>query len=119
MFKYKLKFRNTSAHANADALSRLLLPVEPVVSQTPPVVLLMHHPSDSPVTASQIQECTRKEPQLAPIIQFVQQGWLAPYFEKRTELLIYEGGVIKLLFPAPVQMPFLLSCMKDIQVLRA
>ena len=78
----------------------------------------MDHLSDSPVTASQIQECTCNDPQLAPIIQFVQQGWLAPYFEKRTELLTYEGGVIGLLFPAPVQMLFLLSCM-DIQVLRA
>ena len=28
MFEYKLKFRNTSAHANADALSCLPLPVE-------------------------------------------------------------------------------------------
>ena len=28
---------------------------------------------NSPVTAHQIQECTRKDPQLAPIVQFVQQ----------------------------------------------
>ena len=75
MFEYKLKFWNTSAHANADALSRLPLPVKPAVSQTPQeLVLLMDYLSDSPVTASQIQECTRKNPQLAPIVQFVQQG---------------------------------------------
>ena len=104
MFEYKLEFRNTSAHANADALSRLPLPVEPAVNQTPPeLVLLMDHLSNSPVTAHQIREGTRKDPQLAPIVQFVQQGWpntcpdqgqLTPFFEKRTELSIYEGCLL-------------------------
>ena len=63
----------------------------------------MDHLSDSPVTARQIQECTRKDPQLAPIVQFVQQGWLnvcsdpdrfAPYFDKRSELLIHGGCLL-------------------------
>ena len=104
MFKYRLKFRNTTAHANADALSRLPLPVEPSVKQPPPeIVLLVDHLENSPVTAHQIQECTCKDPQLAPIVQFVQQGWpsvcpdpdkLAPFFEKRTELSIYEGCLL-------------------------
>ena len=101
MFEYKLKFRNTSAHANADALSRLPLPVEPAVNHLPlELVLLMDHLSDSPITAHQIQEYT---PQLAPIVQFVQQGWpsacpdpdkLAPFFKKRTKLSIYEGCLL-------------------------
>ena len=44
MFEYTLKFRNTTAHANADALSRLPLPVEPAISQLPPeLVLLADH----------------------------------------------------------------------------
>lgn len=104
MFEYKLKFRNTSAHANADALSRLPLPVEPVVKQLPPeIILLVDHLDNSPVTAHEIQECTSKDPQLAQIVQFVQQGWpnvcpepdkLAPFFEKRTELSIYEGCLL-------------------------
>ena len=63
----------------------------------------MDHLSDSPVTARQIQECTCKDPQLAPIVQFVQQGWLnicpdpdqfTPYFDKRSELLIHEGCLL-------------------------
>ena len=104
MFEYQLKFRNTTAHANADALSRLPLPVEPVVRELPPeIVLLMDHLDNSPVTAHQIQECTRKDPELAPIVQFVQQGWpsvcpdpdkLAPFFEKRTELSLYAGCLL-------------------------
>ncbi len=55
MFEYKLKFRSTSAHANADALSHLPLPVEPVVKQPSlEIVLLVDHLDNSPVTAHQI-----------------------------------------------------------------
>ena len=69
----------------------------------PPMCLPMDHPDNSPVTAYQIQECTRKDPQLTPAVQFVQQGWpnvcpdpdkLAPFFKKRMELLIYEGCLL-------------------------
>jgi hypothetical protein len=66
MFEYKLKFRNMTTHANTDALSCLPLPVEPPVKKPlPEIVLLVDHLDNSPVTAHQIQECTRKDPQLA------------------------------------------------------
>ena len=59
MFEYTLQFRNTTAHANADALSRLPLPVEPAISKLPPeLVLLIEHMSESPVTACQIRTFT-------------------------------------------------------------
>ena len=100
MFEYTLKFRNTTAHANVDALSHLPLPELPAVDQTPPeLVLLADRLSNSPVTAHQIHDQTRKDPQLAPVFQFVQQGWpnfcreqdpLAPFFDKKTELSIHE-----------------------------
>ena len=42
----------------------------------PEIVLLVDHLDySSPVAAHQTQEFTRKDPQLAPIVQFVQQGW--------------------------------------------
>ena len=104
MFEYTLKFRNTTAHANADALSRLPLPMEPAISQLPPeLVLLVYHLANFTVTAHQIRDCTRKDPQLAPVVQFVQQGWpdacpdpdrLSPFFKKRTELSLYEGCLL-------------------------
>ena len=44
MFEYTLKFRNTTAHANADPLSSLPLPEVPAVNQTPSeLVLLADH----------------------------------------------------------------------------
>ena len=116
MFEYTLKFRNTTAHANADALSRLPLPVEPAISQLPPeLVLLVDHLSNSPVTADQIRECTRKDSQLAQIVQFVQQGWpsscpssdlLSSFYEKRMELSLYEGCLLwgnRVVIPTPCQ----------------
>ena len=49
MFEYTLQFRNTTAHTNADALSRL--PVTTAVAETPPeLVLLTDHLADSPVS---------------------------------------------------------------------
>ena len=96
MFEYTLKFKNTTAHANADGLSRLPLPVEcPISKSSPELVLLADHLSNSPVTAQQIRSATRKDPQLASVVQFVQQGWpnlisksnsLAPFLEKKSEL---------------------------------
>ena len=70
MFEYTIHFRNTTPHAIADALSLLPLPVEPVISNLPPE--LVDHLSNSPVTAGQIRQFTRKDPQLAQINQFVQ-----------------------------------------------
>ena len=104
LFEYTLKLRNTTAHANDDALSRLPLPMEPAILQLPPeLVSLVDHLANSPVTAHQIHDCTRKDPQLAPVVQFVQQGWpdacpdpdqLSPFFEKRTELSLYKGCLL-------------------------
>ena len=55
-FEYTLAFRNTAAHANADALSRLPLPEELAKTFTDPeLFLLAEHLSDSPVTVKDIQ----------------------------------------------------------------
>ena len=76
MLEYALKFWNTMAHGNADVLSRLPLPVKPVFDDTPPkLVLLADHMADSSVTADHIHSWTQKDPVLAPVVQFLQQGW--------------------------------------------
>ena len=59
MFDYTLTFRNTKAHANADALSRLPLAAKPAEHFEPAeLVLLTTHLENSPVSASQISEAT-------------------------------------------------------------
>ena len=75
-YEYTLAFRNTTAHANADALSRLPLSEEPVsVTPEQELVLLMEHLADSPVTASDIWRWTKRDKKLSRVFQFVQQGW--------------------------------------------
>jgi len=51
-------------------------------------MLLVKHLNDSPVTVSQVQSTTRKDPTFSQFIQVVHQGWpetckeetLKPYF---------------------------------------
>ncbi len=99
MFEYTLTFRNTTAHANADALPRAKQPkkhLEPA--------LLATHLENSPVSAEQIAEATRKDPVLSTISQYVNQGWpraaipgqpqLSAYFDKKNELSTFEGCLL-------------------------
>ena len=71
-------FRRTAkAYGNADALSRLPLPVAPAKTETPPeLVLIMEHLEDSPVTADHIRVWTRRDPSLSLVVQFLCQGLL-------------------------------------------
>ena len=85
--------------------------MEPVISRVPPeLVLLTEHMSHSPVTPCQICSNTSRDPQLAQVMQFVQQGWpsscpdqmLLPFFERRAELSLFEGCLLwgaRVVFP--------------------
>ena len=116
MFDYTLTFRNTKAHANADALSRLPLPGTPTSHFEPAeLVLLATHLESSPVSSSQIAEATRKDPVLSTVSQYVNQGWpeiipqqseLTPYYGKRNELSFYDGCLLwgcRVVIPKPYQ----------------
>lgn len=104
MFEYSLIFRDTTAHANADALSRLPLPDKPDQHFQPTeLVLLVTHLENAPVTADQIAEATRRDPVLSTVSQFVHQGWphsvpnqpqISSYFDKRNELSLFEGCLL-------------------------
>ena len=111
-YEYTLVFRNTTAHANADALSQLPLPEEPVKTvEEPELVLLAEHLADSPVTAVDIQSWTRRDEKLSQVLQYVQYGWpnkgdpdLEPYSSRRLELSSYEGCIMwgtRIVIPPP------------------
>ena len=111
-YEYSLVFRNTTAHANADALSRLPLPEEPATTtKEPELVLLAEHLADSPVTASDIQLWTRRDSKLSKVLQYVQQGWptegdqeLEPYSSRRLELSTFDGCILwgsRIVIPPP------------------
>ena len=110
-------------------LSRLPLPVEPAVSSVPPELeLLVEHLANSSVNAPKSVMALGKDPQLAPIVQFVQQGWpdtcpdpdqLSPFFEKKEEDSLFMKdvcfGELRLSFLPLTKMQCLLSFMKDTQ----
>ena len=67
----------------------------------PELVLLTVHLEDSPVLADHIRLWTKKNPVLAQVVQFLQQGWpekcepqLSVFFTKRAELSVYEGCIL-------------------------
>ena len=101
-YEYELVFRDTKAHSNADALSRLPLPVIPAKTETPPeLVLLAEHSDQSPVTAMDIRNWTRRDPELLLVLQFLLQGWptnydpgLEIFASKKMELSIYNGCIL-------------------------
>ena len=101
-YEYTLTFRNTLAHANADALSRLPLPVAPATeTPQPELVLLTEHLAESPISASDIRMWTARDPKLSRVLQYVQQGWpnnvepdLERYTSKQLELSVYEGCLL-------------------------
>ena len=87
VYEYTLKFRDTLSHSNADALSRLPLPVAPPQAEPPPeVVLLMKHLSTTPVNVQAIRAATVKDHVLCRVFNMFKEdgqgrklyhkGWL-------------------------------------------
>ena len=101
-YEYQLLFRDTKSHANADALSRLPLPDQPLKSVSPPeLVLLSQQLENSPVSADQIRTWTRRDARLSKVLHYVQCGWpnqvepdLVVFSSKRLELSAYDGCLL-------------------------
>ena len=111
-YEYTLVFRNTTVHANADALSQLPLLEEPARTVTEPeLVLLSEHLDDSPVTANDIRTWTTRDPKLSKVLQYVPQGWpsegdseLEPYSSRRLEFSAFQGCILwgsRVIVPPP------------------
>lgn len=111
-YEYSLVFRNTTAHANTDALSRLPLAEGPgQTAPDPEIVLLVEHLADSPVTANDIRTWTRWDAKLSRVLQYIQQGWptegdteVEPYSSRRLELSSYDGCILwgsRVVVPSP------------------
>ena len=102
-YEYTLTYKNSGAHANADALSRLPLQCReqntPLPAET---VLLMEQVDQMPITAQMIKTWTRRDPILSRVQQFVQCGWptsmpsdqLQLYWKKRLELTSQDGCLL-------------------------
>ena len=102
-YECELIYRPGEQNGNADALSRLLLPVVPETTPIPgDIVHLLETINTSPVDATKVKLWTSHDPVLSQVLQFVLHGWpmavdeeaLKPYFARREELSVHAGCLL-------------------------
>ena len=99
-YDYKIEFKHTKEHCNADMLSRLPRAIESEL----PVDNLIYtiQIATLPVTADLIRDHTDKDEILTRVITYLQEGkWpdniddnLQPYYKKRDEISIEDGMLL-------------------------
>ena len=102
-YEYSIEWRASGQHSNADALSRLPLPQTPADTTIPAeLVLMVEKLDDAPVTAKQVASLTRRDPLMAKVYRYIQEGWpvktddpaLRPYWIRRLELSTLDGCIV-------------------------
>eukprot|EP00112_Aurelia_sp_Birch-Aquarium-sp1_P002966 Seg1331.1 transcript_id=Seg1331.1/GoldUCD/mRNA.D3Y31 product="putative protein K02A2.6" protein_id=Seg1331.1/GoldUCD/D3Y31 len=99
-YQYKLLYRKSSDHANADALSRL--PSGNSKEGGEPSVYQVKFTDSLPISARDVQQETGKDPLLSRVLSFVFNGWpevcyteeLRPYCNRKLELPAEKGCVL-------------------------
>ena len=102
-YDYSIVYKPGKEHSNADMLSRLPLPSYPGEVPVPTeTVLLMECMQTGPLKVSMIRRWTDRDPILAKVRHYTQQGWptsvksseLTPYFQRNSELCVQDGCVL-------------------------
>ena len=77
-FDYKIEYKNTKVHSNADGLSRLPLKTEERAEEVvdPVNVLNMMQFKPLPVTVDNVRRETQRDPVLSQVHEMVTKGWL-------------------------------------------
>ena len=98
---YDIQFRNTAAHGNADALSRLPLPTKSPEYLSEVHLCNVEQIESLPVTSQSIRRCTRQDSVLSKVLDYTLKGWpsqvpkeLQPYHTKLAELSVEEGCLL-------------------------
>ena len=119
-YEYKILFRPTHTHSNADALSRLPSPTvsleEPVPTE---LILLMEAMEKMPITGESIKNWTQKDPILSHVYKYIQNGWpnqcseeLQQFVRWKSELSTLNGCILfgsRVLVPPPGRNQLLLE----------
>ena len=103
-YSYTIEYKSGQLNGNADALSRLPLPTAPANVPLPAdTIHLLEQLNSTPVTATMIKKWTAQDPVLAKVKNLLLKGWtlppqdkdLRPYFNKRTELSVESGCILR------------------------
>eukprot|EP00731_Ephydatia_muelleri_P012378 Em0006g1272a len=108
VYKYKLVFKETEEHGNADALSRLPMDRKQIEEEEEiptELVLLFESLKDSPVDCSQVKHWTKKDPIMSQVLQYILAGWplhppsgasqtLLSFWQRRMELSTHDGCIL-------------------------
>ena len=100
-YQYTIQFKATLDHANADAMSRLPLPVVPSVDgEQDAQCFLLGQMQASPVTMEQLKVATRRDAILSKVVQYTCTSWPAcvpetfASFQRKKEELSVENGCL-------------------------
>uniref|UniRef100_H3AQ55 Gypsy retrotransposon integrase-like protein 1 n=1 Tax=Latimeria chalumnae TaxID=7897 RepID=H3AQ55_LATCH len=102
-YQYTITYKEGTKLTNADALSRLPLPVTPATTPTVgDLVLLMEHLEGTPVQGRDIKTWTRQDPTLSKVHKYVLCGWP----QRKNELSVEDGCILwgsRVIIPPPGQ----------------
>ena len=105
-YQYDLHFRPTGQHSNADGFSRLPLEDTWAVDEESArgaAVFNVHQLESLPITATQLQHQTGRDPLLSKVLRYTQTGWpsaqeittsLKPYHQRQHELVVEAGCLL-------------------------
>ena len=101
-FDYKIEYKSTTKHCNADGLSRLPLQNKEREETEVDSSEVFHATQFEPlaVTSEAVARETRRDPVLARVYESVVKGWSVrvngdkPYYERRNELTVHLGCIL-------------------------
>ena len=99
-YQYDIEFRSTSAHGNADALSRLPLPDDEGEHPSETRLCNIRQIEMLLVTSKEIRVAIQRDQILSKVLSYTRKGWpnqvpkaLQPYRSKLAELSVEEGSL--------------------------
>ena len=106
-YQYTIEFRPTDKHANADGLSRL--PLKETGREENDLASKIFNISQLealPITVRHLRAATHSDILLSKVYRYTKRGWpqrvsqaLRPFYERRSELTVEEGCLLRVLVP--------------------
>ncbi|XP_054875417.1 uncharacterized protein K02A2.6-like [Amphiprion ocellaris] len=100
-YQYNIVYKPGKHHANADALSRLPVPVKLRKEERTEQVLMMDILDETLISAKQIKSWTSKDSVLAQVHEYILKGWpavtdpnLKAFHQRKMELSVRDGCIL-------------------------